>query len=798
MRNSLLFHSVSVLAFSMLGLDLAHAQDQEAATVDEIIVTAQKREQSLQDVPIVVTAVSGQLMQDAGVKDIKDLQVLTPGLMVTSTTSENVTTARIRGVGTVGDNPGLESSVGVVIDGVYRPRNGVSFGDLGPLSRVEVLKGPQGTLFGKNTSAGVINILSAKPGPKLAAQSEVSVGNYDAFAASQSISGPIGGDSLRGGLYVAVRKRDGFYDVNTNTLTAERRTDSQTQNFYTGRAQILYEPNSDFDLRIIADFTKRDEDCCVSVGINAGPTQAILSALAGVQAAGSRPFDRLAYSDRATPQKIEDKGISAEINWDTGWADSKLTSITALRKWTSLNGIDADYSLADLAVRDDDGSFFTGFKQFSQELRLAGSTGDFTWLVGGFFASEKLDFNQSLIFGRHLEPYLGLVFSQGRNPALVSTLAGRPFGIIPAGTGQVDTFKQDSKSYAFFTNNSYTLGKLELTVGLRYTIENKDLDAHYTNLGGGAACAATLTRVPQIVAALGAAATTYIGSICTPFSDPAFNNLTTAQERDEKEWSGTAKAAYRFNPKVLTYVSYARGYKAGGFNLDRARFNIGQPNPDTTFPGEFVDSYEAGVKSTLFGRTLLANATAFYQKYENFQLNTFTGISFVVSPIPKVVSKGVDADFVWFTPMDGLSFQGGVTYAVTQYGTFTPSAGISPRLSGARISFAPLWSASLSGTYERPISDSLELRTNISARYTSSYNTGSDLNPGKLQKELTLVNARIGVGAKDQGWMVEAWAQNLFDEDYYQVVFDPLFQTGQLNAFLGQPRTYGMTLRFKY
>jgi len=799
MHGSLFFCSVSLLAVSCLLAEPARAQDDDTPTVDEIIVTAQKREQSLQDVPIVVTAVSGKLMQDAGVHDIKDLQLLTPGLLVTSTTGENVTTARIRGVGTVGDNPGLESSVGVVIDGVYRPRNGVSFGDLGPLDRIEVLKGPQGTLFGKNTSAGVINILSGRPASELKAQSEATVGNYGAFAASQSISGPIAGDQLRAGLYVAVRRREGFYDVNVNSLTANRRDESQTQNFYTGRAQILYAPSPDFDLRVIADYTKRKEDCCVSVGINANPTQAILTALAGsTAAAGSRPFDRLAYSDRSTRQDIEDKGISAEINWDTGWADAKLTSITALRKWTSLNGIDADFSLADLAYRADDGSFFTGFKQFSQELRLAGTAGDLTWLVGGFFSDEKLDFNQSLLFGRHLEPYLGLAFSAGRNPALISTLAGRPFGLIPAGTGQVDAFKQHSKSYALFTNDSYTLGKLELTVGLRYTIENKDMDARYANLGGGAACAATLARVPQVVAALGAAATQYIGSICTPFSDPSFNNLATSQERDEKEWSGTVKAAYRFDPRVLAYVSYARGYKAGGFNLDRARFSIGVPNPDTSFPGEFVDSYEAGVKSTLFNRTLLANATVFHQTYKNFQLNTFTGISFVVSPIPKVVSKGVDADFVWFTPLEGLSFQGGVTYAVTQYGTFTPGAGISPRLSGARISFAPLWSGSLSGTYERPIGGGLELRTNVSAKYTSSYNTGSDLNPGKLQKALTLVNARIGVGPKDQAWMLEAWAQNLFDKDYYQVVFDPLFQTGQLNAFLGQPRTYGLTARFKY
>src|SRR5262245_10304651 len=188
-------------------------QTQESGrSIETIVVTAQKREQSLQDVPIVVTAVSEQLLQDTGVKDIKDLTVLTPGLTVTSTSSEAATTARIRGVGTVGDNPGLESSVGVVIDGVYRPRNGVSFGDLGELERIEVLKGPQGTLFGKNTSAGVINIVTKQPSQDFSSQVEVSAGNFGIIEGSASINGGLS-EGISGRLYVATRERDGFLDV---------------------------------------------------------------------------------------------------------------------------------------------------------------------------------------------------------------------------------------------------------------------------------------------------------------------------------------------------------------------------------------------------------------------------------------------------------------------------------------------------------------------------------------------------------------------------------------------------------
>ena len=225
------------------------AQDNEeaAARLKRIIVTAQKREQSLQDVPIVVTAVSEQLLQDTGVKDIKDLTVLTPGLTVTSTSSEASTTARIRGVGTVGDNPGLESSVGVVIDGVYRPRNGVGFGDLGELERIEVLKGPQGTLFGKNTSAGVINIITKQAVVRLRlATSKSQQATSAHLEGSASITGPIARRRVAARLYVGARERDGFLDV-ARGAGPRHGTDDNDRNVETARGQLLLEPSEAFE-----------------------------------------------------------------------------------------------------------------------------------------------------------------------------------------------------------------------------------------------------------------------------------------------------------------------------------------------------------------------------------------------------------------------------------------------------------------------------------------------------------------------------------------------------------------------
>jgi len=808
----------SVLAMAMslsVGAAAAQEREGETASVDALIVTANKREQNLQDVPVVVTVVSAQQIQDAGVRDIKDLTVLTPGLIVTSTSNETVTTARIRGVGTVGDNPGLESSVGVVIDGIYRPRNGVGFGDLGEMDRIEVLKGPQGTLFGKNTSAGVINIMTKQPDFTLGAQGELTVGNYNARGVSGSLNVPIVEDVVAGRLFFARRERDGFYDTNVAGPRTDR--EDNNQDFWTVRGQILAVPNEDLTIRLIADYTKREEICCLAVNVIRGATQAAADALVagGATTNPPNPGARVTNANRPTDQNITDRGVSAEINWDTPWlGGAELTSITGARRWTTENGQDSDFTRADLLYRDPDGGFGRDFKQFSQEFRLAGETDRVNWLVGAFYANEKLVSKERLLIGTQLEQYLDLVFTSGANPAGLETFTGLPAGAaFIAGRGPNDTYDQDSRSFALFTNNSIKFTEaLELTVGLRWTKEKKELDAHYTNLGANPGCGALLTREAVNAAILGGgnaaagrATTSYAllyGYGCSAGFTPAFANVTTRQEASEEEFSGTAKLTYRWNSDVMTYGSYARGYKAGGFNLDRARtgstvagFGV---QPNTSFPGEFVDSYELGAKTTWFNRSLLLNASVFHQKFTDFQLNTFTGISFIVASIPEVTSKGVDTDLIWFTPVDGLTLQGGVTYAETTYGKFTPGPGVSARLPGAQLSFAPEWSSSASVSYETDLTENLTFRVSANAKYTSEYNTGSDLAPLKLQEALTLVNARVGIGSQDERWAVELWGQNLTDELYKQVAFDGTFQAGAINAFLGAPRTYGMTLRSKF
>lgn len=849
---------VGACAFGFAGA--ASAQDQDGpATIDDIIVTAQKREQNLQDVPIVVTSLSAETLQDAGVRDIKDLQILTPGMTVTSTSSEASTTARIRGVGTVGDNPGLESSVGVVIDGVYRSRNSVGFGDLGELARIEVLKGPQGTLFGKNTSAGVINIITEAPSFTPGFNAELTVGNYGTMGVSGSVTGPIN-DTLAFRLYAGRRLRDGYMNIDTGDGPRPETTDNN-QDFGTVRGQLLWLPSDNVSFRLIGDYSRRDEFCCVGTQIRTGPTYPFVDGLSvgtgqrpPAAGFGPLPFSRTGFANRSDYQEVTDRGVSLEANIDMPGINGALTSVTSWRQWESTLGQDIDYTGADIAYRVNDGDYGYTVDNLTQEFRLAGSSDNLDWLIGVFATSEDIGRTDSWYFGSDYTPFLSFLLSariNAINPALpispntigcytraaqtavgfgtCLTTGGAVSGGGPGftvGQGFEDNYDQESTSFALFTNNSWHVTEqFDITLGLRYTLDDKSLRGLQMNTNGnGATCAAAVGNAGAIGAVLGAATPTILGNFCLPWSNAAYANRGVSESFDDGELSGTIKASFRLNPSILTYVSYARGYKSFGYNLDRVQTGI-TPNASLFFPSEVVDSYEAGVKMTLLDRTLLLNATYFDQTFENFQLNTFLGTAFVVESIPELTSRGVDADMVWFTPIEGLSFQGGVTYTDAQYGNFTAadlsSPGNFPQLSllpGARASFAPEWSATGSINFDRNIGGGLRAGFSLSAKYMDDYNTGSDLLPYKVQEAFTTMNGRIMVGTEDERWTAEFWVQNLTDEDYIQVAYNaplqgsafqttlqpngtyynPALDTQTYDAFLGQPRTYGATLRFKY
>jgi iron complex outermembrane receptor protein len=814
----------------------AAADTSNAPVLEEIIVTAEKRSQNLQDVPISVVAINAQQVQDAGITNIRNLAILTPGLTVTSEGNEAITTARIRGIGTVGDNPGLESSVGVNIDGVYRPRNGVAFGDLGEIEQIEVLYGPQGELFGKNNDAGVINITTKRPSSTFGATAEVTGGNFNDREVRASVTGPLS-DIMAGRLYMGFQQNNGFLQV-VNGVGPSTQNNTNDRKAYNARGQLLITPSDSVDFLIIADYAKRNESCCSAVVEYPGPFQGLVNVFASTPLLGGKtgalgdspligqpgvvrlPNSYVAYDNQIITQHVRDMGISGELNWNLGFG--KLTSITAWRDNTVAGGNDVDYTGIDLLSFPDDGNAnSTDFKQFSEELRLAGKAGPLDWLVGAFFNNEILTTRTLGAIGDQFETYISGVASVSNggafNPLLVSSITGDAPGATFFGTGYNDGYQQTARSFALFTNETWNITQgLDLTFGLRGTEEKKTATASFNDTGGGPGCSALLSHATTpggVLAQPTPAPLFLLGYGCFSGLDPEFTGTGFDQSNTENNLSGTLKLSYRLNEEAMVYASAANGYKAGGFNLSRVTGTPSATDPfglapdyNTHFPRETVESGEVGIKTTLFDKTLRLNAAAFYQRYTDFQLNTFTGIQFVVTSLDRVVSKGVDIDFAWATPISGLTIAGGVTQDLTNITNFGnalpdfcggPGNGCTMR-DNNRLSFAPLWSGALSASYLLPVSGTLGIRTSVEEKYNSSYNTGSDLDPRKIQEGFGLLNGRIGFGALDESWAIEAWGANLADKYYYAVAFDSPFQFNTITSYLGAPRTFGLTARMKF
>ena len=919
MKKSLWLISAGAMALGS-SVPVAWAQDSGTAVDPEsvnIIVTATRRASPLSDVPIAVSAVTAQAMQNSGATDIRALNQLAPSLLLSSTGTEANASARIRGIGTVGDNPGLESSVAVFIDGVYRSRTGAGLNELGEIERVEVLRGPQGTLFGRNASAGLINIISKAPEFKLAGKAEITYGNYDYWRLAGRITGPVS-DQLALSLDGVWSKRDGFYDLVNASGAKVGETNDRDRYFL--RGQALFEPNDALSIRLIGDYTHRDESCCGAAyietrerrpvaggGYSTAPFNRIAAILAGQ---GSTfpvdPYDRNLHitAGRDYVSKLKDWGISGEINYDLGGA--KLTSITAYRNYKSQDYGDYDYSGADLLYRDP--NTYRQFRTFTQEVRAQGSAfGEvLDWLVGGYYAHEKLalednirfgaDYGrfaacrlmagasvnsnltaaqlgacgsglatQALISGTQAQLNAGLTPAVGATQAsIISTGLGnglRALAAIPSGTGDVASlYHQKSENWALFTHNIVHITRqLDLTLGLRYTHESKRFSADFNN--NNATCAALqasgLSGIATNPLLRNTSAGTLAGGIltlgCLGNGSTGLNTLDLNDKITDGEFSGTAVLSWKPIDELLVYGSYSKGYKAGGYNLDR--FQLGstglnpvpavfapRTNADVTslrFAAEKVDAFEVGLKYSQ--PKWSANIAAFRQEFKNFQLNTFNGTSFVVQNIngcdgaltaartcasgdvgPGLISQGVELELS-ATPVRNVRLSGGFTYARAKFANRLVGSGdgtvpLDPALfllPGSINSQAPEAVTTVSASWTPPLgSNGLSALFYVDGRMSSDFNTGSDLFPEKRQDGYAVFNARVGIRGPQQRWAVEFWGQNIFNQDYTQVAFSSPRQssspststTGQfalgapmanqlISAYLAEPRTYGVTLR---
>jgi iron complex outermembrane receptor protein len=820
MSKRILFLGTSLFVLSSVTVVAA-----QPVVIEEILITATKREQSLQDVPIAVTAFNANMLQRAGVSDIRELTQLSPSLILTSSASEAAgAVARIRGIGTTGDNPGLESAVAVFVDGVYRNRTNIGLSEMGAVERVEVLRGPQGTLFGRNASAGLIHIITKEPEDEFTGYGEASIGNYDYVRMAAGLSLPLVEDKLAARVDGVYHRREGFLEDKVNG------EDYNNRDRYLIQGQFVATPNDNLKVRWLFDYADRDEDCCAAVTIVPSAVSNAMIGLLGAQFGsgalpGEDPYDR-----RSATTPVREWGTSLQIDWDTSFGT--FTSITAYRDWESQRSQDVDFTSLDIFYRDVDG-YVQDFETFSQEIRFNGTWGILDWLVGGYFANEDLVLEDAVRFGADATAFANLLVDladgipgngqttggspwPGFDPLVAMISGGQITQAFPLGGGALaDRFAQNSKNWALFTHNIISLtDSIDLTLGLRYTEERKKLDALVTS--NNPAClalvqAAQNNLIPASLANLP----------CAPLWSPLLD-VEGSDRRKEKKLTGTAALNFNITDELSSYISYSRGYKGGGYNLDRAGMTPGAPDPaQLQFEEEVVDSYELGAKYRSSDGTFNATATFFYSDFGNFQLNTFNGVSFVVINLPKAETYGVELEGIWYAT-EALSFNGGITYAQTEYGSnitgpifdppslANPAGGALWQLPGNRLTNAPKWSITGGATYRQPVTDNLAIMLHLDGRYTSKLNTGSDLDLEKMQKGVFVLNGRIGLGDIDERWQIEIWGRNLFNKDYMQIAFDgPLQGSGTMantilpntqvfNAFLAEPRMYGLTLRGKF
>jgi len=319
----------------------------------------------------------------------------------------------------------------------------------------------------------------------------------------------------------------------------------------------------------------------------------------------------------------------------------------------------------------------------------------------------------------------------------------------------------------------------------------------------GCAFLETVFGPDPIAGAAGTPLAGLVPLICLPYARTGLDATGYDRQRTDEELSGTLRATYDINDDVMLYAGFSRGFKAGGYNLDR-EFNGpvvdgSFVDSDSSFRAEVIDAYEVGFKSQLLDNVLQLNGNFFYQEVTDFQLNTFTGLAFVVQNIPDVETYGAEFDFNWATPIDGLDITGGYAYVNATYGdNLGPLPTALTRLPGQQISLSPEHFVTGQAIYQQPISDTLLFLAALDARWVSEYNTGSDLAPGKEQDAFTTLNGRLGLGSMDGRWNVELWGRNLTDETYVQVAFDQFAQTGTFGGFLGAPRTWGVSLRTEW
>ncbi len=829
--------------------DAAPADDTAAAPADEIvdygndiIVTASKRSQTLQDTPVAVSVTSAAQLEESQIRDLIDLQSAVPSLRVSQLQSSANTNFIIRGFGNGANNAGIEPSVGVFIDGVYRSRSAAQIGDLPNVERIEVLRGPQSTLFGKNASAGVISIVTQKPQYEFGGSVEATYGNYDAITVKGDVTGPIS-ETIAFSIGGSYNRRDGYaQDLKLNT-------DVNDRNRWGVRGQLLFEPTDALSIRLIGDYDKIDENCCIAGNVIAGPTVAITNALAGGPSVdANNPFSYDVYNNFLSTNEIENYGGSAQIDYDLG--SMALTSITAYRQVRALTNQDSDFTGADLIGEN---SQDLGIDTFTQEVRLTSDfDGPFNFLLGGYYFNEKIDQKNDIRFGTQFRPYGDQLIRAASGNALNVAMLEQTFGALEgnpakyvgtffrAGNGLDEAYRMKDEAFSIFGTVDFEVtDRLTLTAGANYTKDKKrfstdvistdvfsaiNLDAAaYTPfrqallIGQGVppATAAFLAANPTTTLPDGRSANPLAGLKAFQFLPPFLNlpNSVESNKTNDSDLAYSLRAAYELTDTVNIYATYATGFKASSVNLSRdsrplasdlaAITAAGLRTPNLSSGSRFADPEESTVyEFGLKGQWSVAavNVAVFKQSIKGFQSNVFTGTGFALANAGKQSTFGIEFDGS-VRPTEGLNLTLAATYLDAKYDSFVNSA--FGDISGSTPAGIPELSISMGGTYTYEFAGGTKAVAHVDYAYESPTQIVEGLGgfpasvAQNLKREVNSLNASFTVKLNN-GLEVGVWGRNLTNAQYLTTIFPAVAQAGSVSGYPSQPRTYGLTGRFKF
>jgi iron complex outermembrane receptor protein len=715
--------------------------------LEEVVVTATKRAQSLQDVPMAVNAFNADTIETAGINDAGDLAILTPALNINVNTNPFAARMVIRGVGTAQTDPALEPSVGLFIDGIYLGRTGLGMSDLTDIERIEVLQGPQGTLYGKNTNAGAISVITKKPSfEKSEGYIEASVGNYSMNKLTASISGPLT-QNLAYRLSGNINQRDGYYDNSAGV-------DFNDADDWNIQGKLQWEPTESLSILLSGSRVERDTTCC---GADAVQDESVNNELVaqGLSPDSNDPYDYNVQSNADNRFAMESDLLSMTIDYDTGWGAIK--SITAWNDYSYRVDQDPDRSELDILTLSNDK--YSG-DSFSQELRFTASPNDnVDYMLGVFYLEQNTKRGGD-------EPFVFIgddIITIGSQQDLPFPL---PFNfLVQPGDSLTVDMDQDAETIAFFGQGTWHIGdQWHITGGLRWSDEEKKSDLFSQTYS---------TAFSYQV--LGAS---FLDSVSTPI------DATLERSSDNVDWM--LRAALDIGDDSMVYASAGTGTKSGGFQT------VNGAADDREFDDEDTTTYELGVKSTLLDARLRINAAAFYSEIENFQAQRQleTGIGTYVSNESKVETSGVDLQ-VEAAPMPNLVLSAGLLYMHKYEITDGPEK-------GADLPFTAEFSGTLAATLVFPLGDGgVYWRTDYSYMddHVTNVASAAQLRDADYDNR-NLVNSKLGW--RNDSWNVSIWGKNLTDDKYAMQTAAPFLVSGMDAYFLAPPRTFGATVRYTF